>query len=319
MSRSFASSADTTHKPQTLEMLGDGIYALTAEGDPNIGAIEGDDFLICIEATATPHAGRRWLEQLRRHTDKPVRHLVLTHYHAVNTLGSGAFGTDMVIAHENTAALINERGKADWLCEQARMPRLFPQPETIPGLTHPTITFTGQLTLQLGSGLGELVLAHCGPGHTEGDIVAWLPKQRILFTGDLVESQAALYTGDAYHEAWVGPTLDHVVGFEADILVGGRGAVAYGRSEVDAAIAQTRHFLSTMIEHTKAVHDRRGMLTEAFSAVHEALAPAYSGWPIFEHCLPFNVARLWDELSGIIRPRIWTPERDWDIWSQLQG
>jgi glyoxylase-like metal-dependent hydrolase (beta-lactamase superfamily II) len=243
---------------------------------------------------------------------------VLTHYHAVRTLGAKAFGTDMIIAHENTRALIDERGIEDWQSEQARMPRLFDHPESIPGLTHPTVTFTGELTLQLGGDRGELVLAHCGPGHTEGDIVAWLPRQRILFAGDLVESQAALYTGDAYHREWASGTLDRLSGLGADILVGGRGAAAYGRDEVDAAIGQTRHFLDTMIRHTTEVHDRDGTLKEAFTAVHEALAPAYSGWPIFEHCLPFNVSRLWDELDGVTRPRIWTARRDQEIWAELQ-
>ncbi len=53
---SFASSADLGEKEQTLEVLADGVYALTAEGDPNLGAIEGEDFLVCFEALATPVA-----------------------------------------------------------------------------------------------------------------------------------------------------------------------------------------------------------------------------------------------------------------------
>ena len=319
VSRPFASSADTTPKQQTVEVLGDGIYALTAEGDPNVAAIEGDDFVVCIEATATPHTARRWLETLRRHTDKPVRYLVLTHYHAVRTLGAEAFGTDTIIAHEKTAALINERGEADRLSEQARMPRLFERPETIRGLTHPTMTFSERMTIQLGHGRGEVVLAYCGKGHTEGDLVVWLPRHRILFTGDLVESQAALYTGDAFHREWATSTLDTVAGFGADVLVGGRGAVAHGGAAVAASIEQTRRFLTTTIERTTTVREAGGSLKDAFAAVHRALAPAYGGWPIFDHCLPFNVSRLWDELSGVARPRIWTPERDREIWEELQG
>ncbi|MGH3379226.1 MAG: MBL fold metallo-hydrolase, partial [Actinoallomurus sp.] len=52
MPKPFASSADLEDKAQTLEVLADGVYALTAEGDPNIGAIEGEDFLVCFEALA---------------------------------------------------------------------------------------------------------------------------------------------------------------------------------------------------------------------------------------------------------------------------
>src|SRR5437763_7002845 len=79
----FASSADLGVKEQTLEVLADGVYALTAEGDPDIGAVEGEDFLVCFEALATPVAARRWLAKLREHTDKPMHYLLLSHVSAV--------------------------------------------------------------------------------------------------------------------------------------------------------------------------------------------------------------------------------------------
>ncbi|TDC62188.1 MBL fold metallo-hydrolase [Actinomadura sp. GC306] len=319
MPKPFASSADLGGKTQTLEILADGVYALTAEGDPNIGAVEGEDFLVCFEALATPAAARDWLAVLRAHTDKPIRYLVLSHYHAVRTLGASAFGAPVVVAHDLTRSLIAERGKQDWESELARMPRLFKDPDGIPGLTWPSVTFSSTLTIDLGGDRGDLDLAYCGRGHTEGDIVAWLPRHRILFAGDLVETQAALYTGDAFHREWASRTLDHVHSFGAETLVGGRGAVAHGRGAVGAAIGQTRDFLETMIRETGRVRDAGGTLKDAFAAVHAALAPAYGRWPIFEHCLPFDVSRLWDELDGVERPRIWTADRDREVWAELQG
>jgi glyoxylase-like metal-dependent hydrolase (beta-lactamase superfamily II) len=315
----FASSADLTSKAETLEVLDDGVYALTAEGDPNVGAVEGEDFLVCFEARATPVAAREWLARLREHTDKPVRYLVLSHYHAVRVLGASAFGAVAVVAHEATRALIAERGRQDWESELGRMPRLFKDPSSVPGLTWPDVTFADRLTIHLGGGRGELVLQWCGRGHTAGDIVAWLPRRGVLFAGDLVESQAALYTGDAFHADWAAGTLDRVAGFRAEALVGGRGAVARGREAVAAAVAQTRDFLLVMRDRVGAVHARGGTLKEAFEATHQALAPRYGGWPIFEHCLPFNVQRLWDEYDGIDWPRIWTAERDREVWDRLQG
>jgi glyoxylase-like metal-dependent hydrolase (beta-lactamase superfamily II) len=316
--RPFASSADTQAKEQTLEVLADGVFALTAEGDPNVGAIEGEDFVVCVEALATPVAARDWLARLREHTDKPVRYLVLSHYHAVRVLGASAFDADVVVAHEKTRELVAERGKQDWQSELGRMPRLFKDPDSIPGLTWPTATFTDRMTIQLGGERGELVLQYCGRGHTAGDIVAWLPKHRIVFAGDLVEAQAALYTGDAFHRDWSGGTLDEVARLGAEHLVGGRGAVARGADAVAAAIDQTRGFLATMLREVGAVHERGGSLKEAFDAAHAALAPQYGRWPIFEHCLPFDVARLWEELSGTDWPTIWTAERDREVWDQLQ-
>ncbi|MDF5756922.1 MBL fold metallo-hydrolase [Spongiactinospora sp. TRM90649] len=314
----FASSADLAAKEQTLEVLDDGVYALTAEGDPNVGAIEADDFLVCFEALATPVAAARWLAKLREHTDKPIRYLVLSHYHAVRVLGASAFGADVIVAHENTRALIAERGREDWDSEYGRMPRLFEEPASIPGLTWPTATFSDRFTIDLGS-RGSLELRYCGRGHTEGDIVAWLPERRVLFAGDLVEAQAALYTGDAFHTDWSTGTLDAVAALGAEAVVGGRGAVARGEAAVSAAIGQTRDFLTTMRREVGGAYQGGGTLKDAFTAVHGALAPRYGGWPIFEHCLPFNVSRLWDEFDGIERPRIWTAERDREVWDELHG
>jgi glyoxylase-like metal-dependent hydrolase (beta-lactamase superfamily II) len=317
-SKPFASSADTAAKQQTLEVLADGVYALTAEGDPNVGAIEGEDFLVCVEALATPVAAREWLARLREHTDKPVRYLVLSHYHAVRVLGASAFDAEVIIAHERTRDLVAERGKQDWESELGRMPRLFKEPDSIPGLTWPTVTFSDRLTIDLGGDRGDLVLQYCGRGHTAGDIVAWLPRSKVLFAGDLVEAQAALYTGDAFHQDWSTGTLDRVAALGAEHLVGGRGAVAHGADAVAAAVAQTRGFLTTMLREVGAVHERGGTLKEAFDATHAVLEPEYGRWPIFEHCLPFDVARLWEELSGTDWPSIWTAERDREVWDQLQ-
>ncbi|UBU10778.1 MBL fold metallo-hydrolase [Nonomuraea gerenzanensis] len=315
MAKPFASSADLDAKKQSLEVLAEGVYALTAEGDPNVGAIEGEDFLVCFEALATPVAAREWLARLREHTTKPIRYLVLSHYHAVRVLGASAFGAEVIVAHEKTRELIAERGEQDWASEYARMPRLFKDPGSIPGLTWPTATFSDRFTIALGGRRGDLVLQHCGRGHTEGDLVAWLPEQRVLFAGDLVESQAALYTGDAFHRDWSSGTLDRIASFGARTLVGGRGAVARGKEGVEAAIGQTRDFLAVMLREVGAA----GSLKEAFERTHAALEPRYGRWPIFEHCLPFNVSRLWDELHGVERPRVWTAERDRQVWDELQS
>ena len=318
MVKPFASSADTAPKTETLEILADGVYALTAEGDPNVGAIEGEDFLVCFEARATPAAARDWLRKLREHTDKPIKYLVLTHYHAVRVLGASAFEAENIITSEATRKLIEERGQQDWASEFGRMPRLFKEPEEIPGLTWPTETFETDYRIDLGGDRGAIELKFCGRGHTAGDIVAWHDKTKTLFAGDLVEAEAALYTGDAFHFDWSTDTLDRVKAFRAENLIGGRGAVPRGTAATDAAIEQTRDFLKGMIEHVGNAHKNGGTLRDAFKATHAALEPKFGRWPIFEHCLPFDVQRLWDEFDGIDWPRIWTMERDREVWAQLQ-
>lgn len=318
MSKPFASSADTAQKTDTLEILGDGVYALTAEGDPNVGAVEGEDFVVAIESRATPSASRDWLKILREKTDKPVRYLVLTHYHAVRVLGASAFEAQDIIMSSASRDLVAERGEQDWKSEFGRMPRLAKGADEVPGLTWPTITFDREYDIELGGDRGRLELRFLGRGHTGGDIAVWHDKTRTLYAGDLVEAKAALYTGDAYHFDWVGDTLDNVKAYRAENLIGGRGAVARGVAETDAAVEQTRKFLNGMIENTGRVHKAGGTLKEAFEATRDALAPEFGSWPIFEHCLPFDVQRLWDEYDGIEHPRIWTAERDREVWDKLQ-
>lgn len=315
MPKPFASSADLEEKLATLEQLADGVFAFTAEGDPNVGCIVGSDAILAIEARATPLMAQRWIDVIRaKVSDLPFGDLVLTHYHAVRTLGAAAFEARRIIAHANTKALIGERGEEDWASEQGRMPRLFAGAETIPGLTHPTDTFEDAMTVDLGNRTVEL--RYLGRGHTSGDLVVWLPEDRICFAGDLVEAKAAPYMGDAHIGDWSTTTLDRVAALGAMQLVGGRGRVV--RSEaVASAIEDTRAFLRTTLEGTRAVRESQGTVKEAFESVHGQLAPRYGDFPIFQHTMPFNVQRAWDELDGIDHPRIWTAERDREVWDAL--
>ncbi len=316
MPKPFASSADLAQKQATLEQLTDGVFAFTAEGDPNVGCIAGTDAILAIEARATPFMARQWIDVIReRVSDLPFGDLVLTHYHAVRVLGASAFGARRIIGHANTAKLIHERGMEDWASEAGRMPRLFAGAKTIPGLTHLTDTFEDTLSIDLGDRRVEL--RHLGRGHTSGDLVVWLPEERICFAGDLVEAQAAPYMGDSYTGEWSTTTLDNVAALGATQMVGGRGPVVRDEA-VATAIEDTRRFIRTTLEGTRAVRDGGGTLKQAFEKVHAALAPRYAGFPIFEHTMPFNVQRTWDELDGIEHPRIWTAERDREVWDALQ-
>jgi glyoxylase-like metal-dependent hydrolase (beta-lactamase superfamily II) len=312
----FASSADLADKTATLEELAPGVYAYTAEGDPNVGCIVGTDAVLAIEARATPLMAQRWIDVIRTITDLPFGDLVLTHYHAVRVLGASAFKARRIVAHRATAEWIEERGAEDWASEAGRMPRLFAGAETIPGLTRPTDTFNEAMLIDLGNRVVEL--HWLGRGHTAGDLVVWLSEERICFAGDLVEALAAPYMGDGHVGDWRGATLDAVAALGAEQMVGGRGPVVRGHA-VEQAIGDTRAFLSAVFEGTRVVRDAGGTPAEAYRATHAALAPRYGAFPIFEHTMPFNVQRAWDELDGIDHPRIWTVERDRTVWDALTG
>jgi glyoxylase-like metal-dependent hydrolase (beta-lactamase superfamily II) len=311
----FASTADSTEKPSTLEELAEGVYAFTAEGDPNVGAVVGPESVLCVDARATPTAAGEWLAALRERTNKPVGYLVLTHYHAVRVLGASAYEAQHVVAHANTRRWIEERGQDDWESEYRRFPRLFHDAESIPGLTHPDLVYADALTVFLGA--REVQIRYLGGGHTIGDSVVWLPKERVLFAGDLVEARAAPYMGDASVAAWLSGTLDEVDALAAEALVPGRGPALRG-SEVGQGIAETRAYVRTIWDTVRGVRERGGSLREAGEAARSALEPRFGDWWIFEHCFPFNVARCYDEAGGL-EPQVWTAERDQEVWQELQS
>jgi glyoxylase-like metal-dependent hydrolase (beta-lactamase superfamily II) len=310
----FASSADLAEKEATLEELADGVYAYTPQGDPNVGCVIGADAILAIEARATPLMAQRWIDVVRTISDLPFGDLVLTHYHAVRVLGAAAFDARRIVATRMTADLVEERGEQDWASERGRMPRLFEGADTIPGLTRPTDTFEERMEIDLGNRVVQLQFL--GRGHTSGDLVVWLPQERICFAGDLVEAQAAPYMGDAHIGDWRSSTLDRVAGLGAEQMVGGRGPVVRGAA-VGQAIDDTRGFLSAVLDGTRQIKDSGGTPRDAYHATYDKLRPRYGSFPIFEHTMPFNVQRAWDELDGIDHPRIWTVERDRAVWDEL--
>ena len=89
MSKAFASQGDLAEKRETFDELAPGVFALTAEGDPNSGVVVGDDSVLVIDARATPVMAKELVAHIRKVTDKPIRHVLLTHYHAVRVLGVG--------------------------------------------------------------------------------------------------------------------------------------------------------------------------------------------------------------------------------------
>jgi glyoxylase-like metal-dependent hydrolase (beta-lactamase superfamily II) len=314
--KTFASAGDLAEKTISFSEIGPDLYAYTAEGDPNSGVIVGDDGCLVIDAQATPAMAQGVIARVREVTDKPIRYVVLSHYHAVRVLGASAYGAEAVIASDATYHLIAERGEADKQSEIGRFPRLFRGADTIPpGLTWPTLTFETEMTIYLGR--REVRLMHLGAGHTAGDIVAYVPDAGAVFSGDLVEFHSACYCGDAHLRDWP-LTLDAIRELPAQALVPGRGDALVGHGTVREAIAMTRDFVTTLYGAAELSVARGRSLPETLAATREAMDPKFASFAIYEHCLPFNVSRAFDEASGIDHPVIWTAERDREMWSQLQ-
>jgi glyoxylase-like metal-dependent hydrolase (beta-lactamase superfamily II) len=316
MTQTFASTGDLAEKAISFKEIGRDLYAFTAEGDPNSGVIVGDDGVVVVDAQATPALAGEVIARVRQVTDKPIKYVVLSHYHAVRVLGASAYGAQEIVASDTCRAMIAERGQEDWDSEFGRFPRLFRGAEAIPGLTWPTLTFKRSMTLYLGKRRVDLM--HIGRAHTAGDIVVRVPDANVVFSGDIVEYKSACYCGDAHFTNWPA-TLARLDGFKAEALVPGRGEALMGAGMVADGIALTGQFLRDLYAPVERGVARGAPLKECFDAATEAMRPRYGSWPIFEHCQPFNVARAYDEAQGIDTPRVWTAERDRAMWEALQG
>jgi len=339
MSKAFASQADLADKKITFEQLSAHCWAYTAEGDPNSGVIVGEQFIMVSDATATPAMAQDLIARIREVSDKPIKYVLLTHYHAVRVLGASAYaaeGATEIIASQGTLELIIERGKEDMQSEMERFPRLFRNAESVPGLTWPTMVIgggnpvrqvtgadgrtgrevPGKLTVDLGG--VQVQIWHPGPGHTRGDTIAWVEEEKVLFSGDLVEYEAGVYTGDAHLEEWPA-TLDALRALRAEAIVPGRGEAMKGLAEVNKALDYTKRWVETLYACGKEAAAANMDLKAAMEHTRKKMDPIFGHVFIYEHCLPFDVSRAFDEARGIKNPRIWTAERDKEMWAALQA
>jgi glyoxylase-like metal-dependent hydrolase (beta-lactamase superfamily II) len=318
--KTFASQADLQDKPVSFTRLSANAYAYTAEGDPNTGVIIGSDAVMVIDTQATPAMAQDVIRRIREITPLPIKYVVLSHYHAVRVLGASAYfneGAQQIVASRDTYDLIVERGEQDKASEIGRFPRLFRNVESVPpGLTWPTITFDGRMSIWLGK--LEVKLAQIGRGHTKGDTIAYLEDQKICFAGDLVEYQSTAYAGDCYFRDWP-TTLDRLGAFGFEKLVPGRGGALENAQDTAKAIASTRAFITDVYSLVNTGVAAGKGLKAIYQECVAALRPKYGHWVIFDHCMPFDVTRAYDEATGHDHPRIWTAARDIEMWATLEG
>ena len=326
MSKAFASQSDLSDRKISFTRLSEHCWAYTAEGDPNSGVIIGEKYILVSDTTATPMMAQDLIARIRQVSDKPIKYVLLTHYHAVRVLGASAYvaeGATEIIASKGTYDLIVERGAEDMQSEMDRFPRLFRGADSVPGLTWPTLVVgdgrpgrQGGISLDLGGVTVDIW--HPGAGHTRGDTIAWVASEKVLFSGDLVEYEASVYTGDAHLEEWPA-TLEALRGLGAEAIVPGRGEAMLGNANVNKSLDYTKRWVETLFACGKQAVAGNLDLKAAMALTRQHMDPVFGKVFIYEHCLPFDVSRAYDEAKGIKHPRIWTAERDKEMWAALQA
>ena len=271
--------------------VAENVYAAVGNGtiqtqDTVAVVINRDDVLI-VDTNITPEATRRLVSDIKTLTDKPVRYVVNTHWHYDHTDGNQVFGPEVrIVGHENTRktilagvlhkrleqafrdlpnALANTRkrlaaakddGERQQLQRQLAVQEAYQEQlkETVP--TPPNVTFTDRLTIYAGD--REIQLIHPGRGHSNTDVLVYLPKERVVITGDFWEGDRTGALNFGFHDEWA-DNLEKLKSMDFDWVIAGHGEPFQGKD----TIAYKQAFLRDLWGQAKALHAQKVPAAEA--------------------------------------------------------
>jgi cyclase len=269
----------------TIE-IADGVYAFIQEaGATNAGFIIGDEGVLVIDALMTAALAQKLMAEVRRVTTKPIRFLVYTHFHGDHTFGGVHFLPAAIIGHKECREELIEK----WGPSVERFATMRPEfAEEFRSLriTPPDIVFTERLTVYLGGRRIELL--YLGRAHTRGDVFVYLPKERVLFAGDVVVNGRVPAAMDAYITSWTA-VLEQAQSLAVDVLVPGHGLLGDKQT-----IAEQHAFLT---ELKQQVRQRFEAGKSAEETAAELQFPQFASWPNIGN-LSVPVQRLYLEFRG---------------------
>jgi cyclase len=295
----------TQGKVTRFEKVADGVYYATGAGGGNSPVIIGTRDVLVVDTNTTPAGTRAFLEDLKLITDKPVRYAVNSHYHYDHADGNQVYrerGAD-VIAHEfvkyamdnydllhrepyMTSQVVNGQRRIDnakkALAEEKdpqKRPALEAQLAAAERnwtdlqeikITPPNVTFTDKKVIDLGN--REVQLLFLGRGHTNGDTFVYLPKERIVCTGDMLESAPA-YMGDAHFDEWIA-AMDRLKALDYDLTLPGHGAPFKGKAHA----TEWQNYLRDIVKKVSDLRKQGLTAAEAAQKVdmsnHQAAFPS---------------------------------------------
>jgi glyoxylase-like metal-dependent hydrolase (beta-lactamase superfamily II) len=264
-----------------------GIYAAIARspfrGQCNSAIILLDEGVLVVDTQSSPEQARAVIAQVRALTDKPVRYVVNTHFHRDHWQGNPAYreawphGLE-IIALEAMREHLEMRGKTE-------------------SDVLPTLTFERRLILRQGARRVELLWL--GRGHTDADLVVYLPQDKVLMSGDLLHTWTP-YMGDSYPWEWIG-TLDRLRKLDFETVIPGHGDVLHGKAQCDL----WKQYLRDLMGETMEAYKQGATLAAAQKTVAAKLEAKYAGK--FPDTFPKDVLRNIEKAYQVASGRV--PEK----------
>jgi cyclase len=258
------------------------VQATGETGISNAGLIVGADGAVAVDALMVPSMTRRLVAAIRKTTKRKVGALINTHHHLDHTGGNAFFRGATIISTAKCRAEMAP-GFPPLPLLQRFMPRFAREFPTLE-LTLPSVTFDDRLVIH--DGVREMQLWHPGtPAHTSGDALVFLPRERVVFAGDLAFHYVTPLAFQGHVGHWIA-AVEHLLALEADVIVPGHGPIGT-RKEV----ALMRDYLALVRRESRTRFDA-GMPAEA--AAQDIRLGLYASWHEAERLLP-NVMRCYQE------------------------
>ena len=266
-----------------------GVFARLHEGLTNAGIIVGDDSVLIIDSLRVPSFARDLIKDVKDITDKPIQFVIDTHSHWDHSWGNEEFPDATIIGHKNCyAEMIDVEWNEQWRKKVTSSDDPWSEEGNIVNITPPNMTF--ETSMQLYFGGRELDLKYFGRAHTSGDIYIHLPKEKIVFTGDVAQDGGVPYLGDCYPVDW--PDTDNkLAALPIERFMSGHGPIGDHK-----ALEGARDFIHNLVDSVKsAIADGQNSV-QASESVIAQLTPEYGNWRSFDR-IGENLTSVYEKLK----------------------
>ena len=282
----------------TVKELAAGVYFhegdIRAKGHCNNGWVIFDDYVLVVDANF-PSGAQAIIPKIKAQTDKPIRFAFDTHHHGDHAYANQLWADNgaVPVAHENVVAEMRKYETALFGGPPGRWEGEAKEREDLKGtrLKAPTLLYRDLMIFD--DGKHRVELRYFGVGHTHGDGFAWLPKEKILFTGDAAVNGPFNYMGDGDSAAWV-DTLGKAQKLGAAVVAPGHGPAGDG----GVLDAQRQYFVALRAE----VEKRKGLTADrvqaAVPAIREMLLKRHATYIDAGGGFEAQVGQVYKEMTG---------------------
>ncbi|HET6421672.1 MAG TPA: MBL fold metallo-hydrolase, partial [Geobacteraceae bacterium] len=247
----FAMSCHTVFAQEGLMKIAENVYSYVGVKNAgpansfaaNAGIVVGKDGIAVIDTLISAKEAQRFIRDIRKISDKPIRYVVDTHHHLDHTFGNEEFSKLGAVIVSQEECRKNMLKYSEETQKNARNYGLTPEQTEGTKIAYPTITFTDRMSIDLGN--QEIELIYVGPSHTGGSIMVLVPDRKVLFTGDILFTDFHPFLADGDIPGWV-RNLDYIATLDVDRIVPGHGPIS-GKKD----IAEMKNYLIAFDEKAR--------------------------------------------------------------------